>query len=199
MKSTVDFYDKTAADWAAKGYGTEPEIPCMFDFARQFPTGSRFLDLCCGCGYETRRLYDLGYQVSGLDFSAGSLAIAKAKNPDIAFYLGNMLEDYSFVGSMDAIFCIAGLVHVENDQLPLAFKRMSDVVKAGGGLFLTIREGNGKLPERSLVTIDDEDYDRNFIAHTLAELTDAASGLFSFVEEVGWDGSPWHNYIFRKE
>lgn len=199
MKNTVDFYNKTAADWAARGYGTEPEIPCMFDFARQFPAGSRFLDLCCGCGYETRRLQDLGFETIGLDFSAGSLAIAKEKNPDIVFHLGNMLEDYSFLGPVDAIFCIAGLVHIGNDNLPLAFKRMHNVLTPGGYLFLTVRDGTGKLAEHSLVTIDGEDYDRNFIAHTLAELTAAASGLFAFVEEVGADGSLWRNYIFRKE
>ncbi len=43
------------------------------------------------------------------------------------------------------------------------------------------------------------EYDRNFIAHTLDELIEASKGLFSFEEEVGIDGTVWHNYVFKRE
>ena len=61
MKNTMDFYNKTASDWAEKGYNSPPDVPSMYDFAKEYPQGSRFLDLCCGCGYETMRLHALGY------------------------------------------------------------------------------------------------------------------------------------------
>lgn len=133
----------------------------------------------------------------GIDFSEESLKIARERNPDITFYNDNLLNDYSYIGKVDAIIVIAGLVHIETDQLRQAFSRMHDVVKENGGLFITIREGKGKLPERSLAAVDGEEYDRNFIAHTLDELVDAADGLFTFVQEVGYDGTVWRNYIFK--
>jgi len=198
VKGTAEFYDKTAADWARRGYGND-DIPCLADFARRFAPGSRFLDLCCGCGYDAHRLHALGYDVAGVDFSGESLRIARAKNPGLIFYQDDILNDYSYVGRVDAVIVIAGLVHIEAEKLPLAFSRMRAVLKDGGGLFVTVREGLGRMEEKSVAVIDGETYDRNFIGHTLDELREAAKGLFSYEREVGDDGTGWHNYIFKCE
>ena len=135
----------------------------------------------------------------GIDFSEESLLIAREKNPAITFYNDNLLNDYSYIGKVDAIVIIAGLVHIENSDLRTAFLRMHSVLNDNGRIFMSVREGVGKIPERSLTTIDGEEYDRNFIAHTLDELTEASKGLFSFSEEMGVDGTVWHNYVFKRE
>ena len=145
MKGTADFYNKTALDWAASGYSGESLIPALLDFAKQFPAGSRFLDLCCGCGYDSQRIHNLGYEVVGIDFSEESIQIARERNPDITFYVDNILNDYSYIGKVDAIFVIAGLVHIETAMLRDAFLRMHNVMADSGRLFITIREGHGKL------------------------------------------------------
>jgi SAM-dependent methyltransferase len=199
MKGTVDFYNKTASDWAEKGYGGEADPPCLMDFVNQLDKGSRFLDLCCGAGYNSRHIQNSGYEVVGIDFSEESLLIAREKNPAITFYNDNLLNDYSYIGKVDAIVIIAGLVHIENSDLRTAFLRMHSVLNDNGRIFMTVREGVGKIPERSLTTIDGEEYDRNFIAHTLDELTEASKGLFSFSEEMGVDGTVWHHYVFKRE
>ena len=199
VKGTADFYDKTASDWAEKGYGNDAELPCLLDFVKQFEPGSRFLDLCCGAGYESQRIHVCGYDVVGIDFSEESLRIAREKNPEIPFYKDNLLNDYSYIGKVDAIIIIAGLVHIETAELRTAFLRMRSVLKENGSLFITVRDGIGKIPERSVTTIDGEEYDRNFIAHTLNELIEASDGLFTFEREVGHDGTVWQNYIFRCE
>lgn len=199
MKGTMDFYNKTASDWAEKGYSGEVDPPCLLDFIRQFRKGSRILDLCCGAGYNSQHIKNSGYDVVGIDFSEESLCIARGKNPSISFYNDNLLNDYSYIGKVDAIVIIAGLVHVENKDLQTAFKRMHSVLNEKGRIFISVREGVGKIPERSIATIDGEDYDRNFIAHTLDELIEASRGLLSFEEEVGIDGTVWHNYIFKRE
>ncbi len=198
MKGTADFYNKTAADWAEKGYGGEVDPPLM-DFVYQFSKGSRFLDLCCGAGYNSKHIQNGGYNVVGIDFSEESLQIAREKNPSIPFYNDNLLNDYSYIGKVDAIVIIAGLVHIENSDLSTAFMRMHSVLNENGKIFMSVRDGVGKIPERSLTTIDGEEYDRNFIAHTLDELIEASKGLFSFEEEVGIDGTVWHNYVFKRE
>ncbi len=197
MKNTVDFYYKTANEWAESGYNNNPDVPCMFDFAKNYPPGSRFLDLCCGAGYDTQRLHNLGYDVVGIDFSEKSLQIARSKNPTISFYHENILNDYSYIGKVDAIFIIAGLVHIEKSELKTAFSNMSKVLNSHGQVFITVSEGNGKIPERSIKVIDGEEYDRNFIGHSLAVLIEEAHGLFDFVCEIGYDGTIWHNYIFK--
>ena len=70
----------------------------MFDFAKEFPQDSHFLNLYCGCGYETMRLHALGYNVVGIGFSSNSIAIAREKNPEIVFYEDNLLNNYSYIG-----------------------------------------------------------------------------------------------------
>lgn len=198
IKGTADYYNKTAAAWAKKGYGSEPEIPCLLDFIKEFEPGSRFLDLCCGAGYESQRIHSYGYNVVGIDFSEESLRIAREKNPSISFYNDNLLNDYTYIGKVNAVIVIAGLVHIDTSDLRTAFLRMQSVLDENGRLFITVRDGIGKIPERSLSIIDGEEYDRNFIAHTLDELLNASEGLFKFEKEVGFDGTVWRNYIFKR-
>lgn len=112
---------------------------------QMIPKGGRVLDLCCGAGYESRRVADLGYEAVGVDFSEESVKIARQRNPDLSFYREDMLCDYSYIGVVDAVIVIAGLVHVENGKLPLAFEQMSKVLKKGGKLLMSIREGIGKI------------------------------------------------------
>ena len=72
------------------------------------------------------------------------------------------------------------------------------MLRGHGELFVTVREGRGKLLDRSIRQVDGETYDRNFIGHTLDELVEACEGLFAFVQEADDDGTGWHNYIFRR-
>ncbi|MCH5286377.1 MAG: class I SAM-dependent methyltransferase [Christensenellaceae bacterium] len=197
MKGTAAFYDATAHEWAASGYSDEGEVHALLAFARQYPAGSRFLDLCCGCGCDSARIHALGYDVVGIDFSEESLRIAREKNPDVTFYQDNLLNDYSYIGQVDAAYVIAGLVHIETAQLRQAFVRIRSVLKAGGGLFVMIREGHGKMLDRSIKVVNGETYDRNFIGHTLEELIETSLGLFTFVKEVECGDPGWHNYIFQ--
>ncbi len=87
MKNTVDFYNATALDWARTGYSDESEIPALLDFAKQYPSGSRFLDLCCECGYESARLHSLGYEVVGIDLARKALKSRKKEIQTLCFIL----------------------------------------------------------------------------------------------------------------
>ena len=110
MKGVQEYYDKTAAEWAAEGYGDEAYLPCLDEFLSLLPPGGRVLDLCCGAGYETGRIRARGFEALGLDFSGESLKIARQRSPGIAFYQGDMLEDYAHIGMVDGILLSAGLV-----------------------------------------------------------------------------------------
>ena len=179
------------------------DYACWADYAEgHFRRGkrpvNRVLDLCCGTGYESFRLRRRGFEPVGLDFSGESLAIAREKNPDVLFYQGDILESYPQVGTVDGIICIAGLVHVETPDLPLAFRRMAEVLKPGGYLLASVRYGTGRMEERSVTEIDGETYDRNFIAHNEEELSAAAGESFALVREMPSDMKIWAYYLFQK-
>ena len=101
MLGTAAYYDKTAAQWADRGYAQDGALPCLGAFLSLLPPGGRVLDLCCGAGYESQRVRRLGFEAAGLDISAASLAIARERNPDIPFYQGDLLEDYTRLGPVD--------------------------------------------------------------------------------------------------
>lgn len=198
MYGTEAYYDKTAAQWAENGYQEDGELACLGEFLAMLPEGGRVLDLCCGAGYESGRVKQRGFGVVGIDFSGESLRIARERNPQIPFYRENMLSSYAHIGQVDGILLIAGLVHIETRELPLAFRRMSEVLIPGGLALVSIREGVGKLPEWSYLQVDGADYDRNFIAHTLEELMAAAEGKFSYRRELTSDTPVWHYYVFQR-
>lgn len=161
--------------------------------------GSRVLDLCCGAGYDTMRLTQMGASAVGIDLSEESITIARERNPDIPFYIGNMLEKYTFIGKVDAIICLAGLVHLPVESLPTAFERMSEVMDAGGSLLLMIRDGKGRVDKMSDVVVDGEEYDRSFYAHTLEELQECSEGLFAFDRIIGNpEESIWVSCVFKR-
>ena len=199
MLGTREYYDKTAAEWAKNGYGDGEYLPCLDEFLSLLPPGGRVLDLCCGAGYETGRIRARGFEALGLDFSGGSLRIARERNPDLPFYQGDMLEDYAHIGMVDGILLSAGLVHVETADLPRACARMAAVVRPGGYVLASIREGRGRLEEWSLREIDGERYDRNFIAHTPDEVMGAARRWFSYCRELASERPIWRQLLFRRE
>jgi len=199
MRGTQEYYDKTAAEWAASGYDEKACLPCLEEFLSLLPPGGRVLDLCCGAGYETGRIRARGFDALGLDFSGESLRIARERNPGVPFFQADMLDDYSYIGTVDGVLLSAGLVHIETKDLPLAFGQMAKVVRPGGLVLASIREGSGRLDEWSLREIDGERYDRNFIAHTLDELVEGAGGLFAYRRELPSDMPIWRQLLFRRE
>lgn len=198
-KGVREFYNKTAQQWADQGYSDHSNLPFLLALLNELPSHPRILDLCCGAGYDSMRLASLGADVVGIDLSEESLYIARKHNHELVFYLGNMLEDYSYIGKVDGILCSAGLVHLSTEQLPAAFNRMASVIEKGGSILLTIRDGEGRVSRFSDVVVDGEEYDRAFFAHTLTELESAAEGLFQFAKELDRGNPPiWRNYIFKR-
>ncbi|OMF85011.1 hypothetical protein BK147_32520 [Paenibacillus sp. FSL R7-0337] len=61
-------------DWEAASR-RHSDIDCSVKWlSRLIPPGSRILDLGCGPGLYTKRLFEQGYNVTGLDFSRRSIA-----------------------------------------------------------------------------------------------------------------------------
>ncbi|MBN2853324.1 MAG: class I SAM-dependent methyltransferase [Clostridia bacterium] len=199
MKNTKDYYNKTAEEWAKEWYENETMLPCLKVFMSMLKKNPRILDLCCGAGYESMRMHQLGADVVGLDFSKESIKIARDKNPGIQFHIGNMLEDYSYINQVDGITVIAGFVHLSNNDLRTAFTQAATILRNEGLMLVVIREGIGKREKQSYITIEGEEYDREFYAHTLDELVENSSDVFKFVEEILPDENDfWKKYIFMK-
>lgn len=199
MKNIKDFYDKTAMEWDDKWYDDEMLLPYLTEFISCLPENPKIIDICCGAGYESMRMQRLGAEVTGIDFSQESIQIARERNPNIKFVVEDMLNDYSFLGKFDGCTVIAGLVHLPNEKLTKAFEQIHKVLNNDGILFIAVKDGSGKSDKSSYVTIDGEDYDRDFYLHSLEGLKQHSLDKFHFVREITpHEESLWKYYIFKK-
>ena len=194
MKTLIDYYDDFAQDWADKWYSNETLLPYLKNFLSILPENPKILDLCCGAGYESMRLKNLGANVVGLDLSEKSIKLAKQKNPNIKFYVKDMLKSFKDVGLFDGVACIAGLVHLAELNLKTAFKNMHEVLQDDGYLFVVVQDGN-KIIKR--IEIDGQQYAREFYCYTLDKLKEHSEQYFKFEKELNPDGK-WRFYIFKK-
>jgi len=194
MKSLIDYYDDFAESWADRWYPNETLKPYLKDFLSFLPLKPRVLDLCCGAGYESMRLNQLGADVVGVDLSEKSIEIAKHRNPTIKFYVKDMLKSYADLGQFDGVACIAGLIHLEEKNIETAFKNIYEVLNNGGYALIVVKDGDEITKS---IEIDGEQYAREFYCYTLEKLKKHSSKYFSFEKELQ-SQDKWRYYIFKK-
>ena len=149
--------------------------------ARVLPGARRGLDAGCGQGWYVGRMCDLGFEVDGIDASAGQVALA-AKNiaPRGRIRVGSVLSVPEPAGSYDFIYTINVLHHLMSiDEQRRAFAELMRVLKPGGLLF--VHEINTRnvlfrfymgyvFPSLNCI---DEGIERWLLPHRMALYTDA--------------------------
>jgi SAM-dependent methyltransferase len=99
-------------------------------------TNRNLLDLGCGPGMYTERLYNKGYKITGIDFSKRSINYAKEKaqerNHDINYIYKNYMEiDYkNEFDLLILIYCDFAVLSDSNREVLL--KKIYDSLKPGG-------------------------------------------------------------------
>jgi ubiquinone/menaquinone biosynthesis C-methylase UbiE len=103
-KSAV-YYDKI---YAFKDY--EGEVRVLKDIiGRELRSGGdRLLDIGCGTGKHLQGL-KREYRCEGLDVNPDLLEIAKARNPELTFHLGDMMA-LDLGRPYDVILCLFGSI-----------------------------------------------------------------------------------------
>ena len=200
MKTLIDYYDDFAEKWANEWYENEALLPYLKQFVETLPENSRVLDLCCGAGYESMRLNKLGVNVVGADLSEKSIEIAKQYNPTIDFYVKDMLKSYKDLGLFDGIVCIAGLIHLPEDKLEIAFRNMHEVLKDDSFILIVVKDGDRITKS---IEVDGIEYAREFYCYTLDKIKQHSEKYFEFFKELtlsnDWSAGTWKYYILKKK
>lgn len=177
------------------------------------PDGGRVLDAACGTGPYLDMVLDAGRQVVGTDQSAGMLARAKAKHPDVQLEdVG--LQELAFEGEFDAAMCIDAMEHVPPEDWPRVLGNLRQALQSGGYFYLTVEEVDRReldrvfveTKEAGLPTVFGEDVsadsggyhyypDRE---HVRSWLADAGFALVDEADE-GFDGYSYHHLLVRTE
>lgn len=95
--------------------------------------GSYVVDLGCGNGALTKKLFERGYNVEGVDDSADMIAQAKADYPDIKFSVGNAV-DYTLERNADAIFSNAVFHWIDEEKQQKMLCNIYNSLNDGGEL-----------------------------------------------------------------
>ena len=96
------------------------------------PAGSKILDIGCGPGLYTKRLSDMGYRVTGMDYSRRSIAYAKSQDHKTEYICQNYLNlDYSETfDAITLIYCdYAALIP---DERKILLDKVYKALKPGG-------------------------------------------------------------------
>jgi ubiquinone/menaquinone biosynthesis C-methylase UbiE len=72
-------------------------------FRKYYQNGQRVLDLACGAGRATLRLWEMGLAVKGIDLSEFRLATAQRRFPYLDFELGDYCELHESDESFDHV------------------------------------------------------------------------------------------------
>jgi SAM-dependent methyltransferase len=143
-------YDTIAEAYAAAFPGTEPEaaldLAVLDDFTRRVLEAggsTRVLDAGCGTGRIARRLSDRGCVVTGVDLSPGMLAVARRDHPDLDLAEGSLTDLPFDDGVFDGVLCWYSLIHLTDDELPVALAEVARVLRPGGVVLVGFQKGDG--------------------------------------------------------
>lgn len=103
------------------------------------PPGGAILDAPCGTGRYFEIVLAAGRTVVGIDQSAGMLARARAKHPEVALEKVG-LQELEFDGAFDAAMCIDAMEYVCPEDWPRVLANLHRAVRGSGLIYLTVEQ-----------------------------------------------------------
>src|SRR5699024_8885532 len=134
-------WDKNAKSWDARSGkmwdgGSRQEI---IPFMKQYVTeGSSVIDIGCGSGYGTYKLYEAGFNATGIDLSPNMIELAKEHFPqeEINYFTCSMSELVNEKERYDGALVINVFEWTEDPQKEL--RNLHTILNDGGYLCISI-------------------------------------------------------------
>ncbi|MEG0326797.1 MAG: methyltransferase domain-containing protein [Cellulosilyticaceae bacterium] len=129
--------------------------------------GAQILDIGVGTGNLSNRLYNLGYDITGVDQSRAMLEVAKSKNSGLKVRLGEFMKLPFENKSFDAIVSTYAFHHLDEKEKEVAVEEMirvladDGVIVIGDLMFESDEAKNGvyaTLTAKEIDSIEDEYY-----------------------------------------
>lgn len=127
--------------------------PSHAAFVDRFTTliqpGGAVLDAACGTGKYWPTLLAAGLRITGTDQSAGMLAQARNKHPEVpaqVLPLQNLTEAGDLRGRFDGLLCVDALENVAPEDWPSVASGLASVLKPQAPAYVTVEVHAGPLP-----------------------------------------------------
>jgi ubiquinone/menaquinone biosynthesis C-methylase UbiE len=110
--------------------------------------GQKLLDLGCGPGIDSYWLQELGFKVTGLDYSEEMLKAAQIigrNKSKPTFLVGDMhqLKSLFAANEFDGVWASASLLHIQKDEIGTVLEGINDICKPGAPVYISLKAGEG--------------------------------------------------------
>jgi len=153
-RATLAAYDGEAAAFAKDWHEQPAPTDLHATVTRFFIKGGGTADIGCGSGREVAWLNANGFPAEGFDASEGLLAQARSRHPNLKFARAELPELQGIAAdTFDNVLCETVIMHLDRAQIAPSVRRMLDIAKPGGILYLSwrvtagadLRDGHGRL------------------------------------------------------
>lgn len=136
--SVADDYEEHSYQGKAGAYPANSfRTDILLDFFRDQPKG-KVLDAGCGTGHMTRKLLELGWDVTSVDFSQGMLDTAERKTVEVGldgkFQLCSVFELKKLGQTFDHIMLNGVLPYITVEEEPKVFAQLHEILNPNGYL-----------------------------------------------------------------
>ncbi|MBT3584888.1 MAG: methyltransferase domain-containing protein [Halobacteriovoraceae bacterium] len=197
---TLNRYQESANTFIDRYYNAKPgrlyELMATF-----FKMGGTTLDIGCASGRDLAYLKGAGYQVEGLDAVAAFVEHCQETLKDVPVFYDSLphLEKLDS-NHYDNILLSAVLMHVTQDEIPIAAKNIMRVLSDKGRVLLTFRNQRQTLAN----DVERENDGRLYSEIELEQLISLfkeCGGKLLFAEKQSdeeREDVTWHNLVFEK-
>ncbi|HEX7017865.1 MAG TPA: class I SAM-dependent methyltransferase [Patescibacteria group bacterium] len=131
-----------------KKHSLEPKQAQLIQEFSSKIKGKKVLDLGCGPGHDSYLFAELGYEVTGLDYSSEMIKQAKKlkeTTKNISFIVGDMtqLDTYFEPNTFDAVWASASLLHIPTSQIEKVLAGIANVSAPGANVYISLKGGSG--------------------------------------------------------
>ncbi len=138
---TIATYNRIAPQYAIKIEGLLAEtVPSLERFYQLLKPGDYILDAGCAACRTGAYLVGQGFQVMGIDLSAGLLAEAKKLHPEVPTQLMDMRQLTFADNTFEGIWAEASLLHLDEPGITQALNEFHRVLKPGGYCYIKVKE-----------------------------------------------------------
>jgi SAM-dependent methyltransferase len=142
-EETINHYNQNAKKLSEKfkdlmDLSRRNEFPKFIELLK----GKKILDLGCGAGDHSLYFKEKGLDVVSIDISEKMIELCKEKGIDAKIM---DIENLQFENkTFDGIWSVTSLLHVPKSKIKDVIKKLHDILKDDGILYVCVKEGNGE-------------------------------------------------------
>jgi SAM-dependent methyltransferase len=194
LARTIQSYDRIVADYLLRWRDRSNMANMVERFISYLPTNGRrrpmVADIGCGPGFDAAVLRDRGLFVVGLDLSAGMLLAGRSHYP-VPFVQADM-RHLPLASVFDGLWVNASLLHLPRWDAPATLLGFARILRPGGCLFLSLKQGQGESWEPQAFGRDEPRFFTYWHSNEIdALLCQAGFTICSNEREAPDPSSPW--------